>query len=732
MSSTTPRRALAVAALSLVLALPATSAASANDPNQPGTTSTLNQSVTPPAPNQPGTRSTLNQGAVAAGLRAYFVITAPNDTAGAKSAIPTNGGSVYASYDAIGVIVAHSSATDFATKMRAVTGVQQVGQTRTTDVPADAQNPPIPPAPTQTTPTASETSRYDMVNIGADKAWAVNQGSSSVTVGILDTGVDDQHYDLKANFDATKSASCAYGKLDTRAGSWRPVGDHGTHVAGTIAAAKNGIGMVGVAPKVKIAAVRVAEKGTQLFFPENTVCAFVFAGDQGFAVTNNSYYTDPWLFNCPSNADQAAILEGIKRAVAYSESKGVLNVAAAGNENYDLAHKTTDSTSPDDSTPTTRNVTDDCLSAPTELPGVVEVAALTSANKKSSYSNFGTGKISIAAPGDSVYSTLPGGGYGSMSGTSMASPHVAGVAALLKSVYPAATPADLRAKLAGQADDLACPSGDTRCTGTTAVNSFFGEGRTDAYEAVSTSTPPGNTVTVTNPGNQTGTVGTAVSLQIQAGSSGTNETLAYSATGLPAGLTINSSTGLISGTPTTAATSSVTVTVKDSTGATGTTTFGWTVDPTTGSCSGQQLGNPGFESGNTVWSATSGVIGSYTSQPARTGSYNAWLDGYGSTHTDSLSQSVTVPAGCKATLTFWLKITTNETTTSTAYDKLTVTAGSTTLASYSNLNTSSGYVQRTVDLSTFAGQTVTLKFTGSEDSSLQTSFVIDDTAVTLS
>ncbi len=239
-------------------------------------------------------------------------------------------------------------------------------------------------------------------------------------------------------------------------------------------------------------------------------------------------------------------------------------------------------------------------------------------------------------------------------------------------------------------------------------------------------------MTVTNPGNQTGTAGIAVSLQIQASSSGTNETLTYSATGLPAGLTINSSTGLISGTPTTAATSSVTVTVKDSTGATGTITFGWTVGPTTGGCSGQQLGNPGFESGNTVWSATSGVIGSYTSQPARTGSYNAWLDGYGGTHTDSLSQPVTVPAGCKATLTFWLKITTSETTTSTAYDKLTVTAGSTTLASYSNLNTSSGYVQRTVDLSTFAGQTVTLKFTGTEDSSLQTSFVIDDAAVTLS
>ena len=709
------RRALTAVALGLTLTAPVAGTALARDMADVG-------SGPKPAPAAAAK--------VAAGLRAYFVITAPNDTAGAKSAITSSGGTVYASYDAIGVIVAHSSSSTFASTMRNVTGVQKVGATRTTDVPADAANPPIPTLPSETTPTASETSRYDMTNIGADKAWAVNQGSAGVTVGILDTGVDDQHYDLKGNFDATRSASCAYGKLDTRAGSWRPVGEHGTHVAGTIAAAKNGKGMVGVAPKVHIAAVRVAEKDTQLFFPENTVCAFVFAGDQGFAVTNNSYYTDPWLFNCPSDVDQAAILEGIKRAVAYSENKGVLNVAAAGNKNYNLANKTTDTTSPDDSTPTTRNVTNDCLSAPTELPGVVEVAALTSSNTKSSYSNYGTGKINIAAPGDNVYSTVPGGGYQTMSGTSMASPHVAGVAALLKSVNPSATPADLRAKLAAQADDLACPTSDSRCTGTTAVNSFYGEGRTDAYEAVSTGTP-GNTVTVTNPGNQTGTVGTAASLQIQASSSGTTETLTYSATGLPTGLTINASTGLISGTQTTAASYNVTMTAKDSTGATGSTTFTWTINPGGGgTCSGQKLGNPGFESGNTVWTATAGVVDNSSSPAARTGNWKAWLDGYGSSHTDTLSQSVAVPSGCKATLTFWLKITTAETTTSVAYDKLTVTAGSTTLATYSNLNKTSDYVQKTFDLSQFAGQTVTIKFNGVEDSSLQTSFLIDDTALT--
>ncbi|MFJ8790687.1 M4 family metallopeptidase [Streptomyces sp. NPDC102462] len=242
-------------------------------------------------------------------------------------------------------------------------------------------------------------------------------------------------------------------------------------------------------------------------------------------------------------------------------------------------------------------------------------------------------------------------------------------------------------------------------------------------------TPPGNGVTVTNPGNQTSTVGTAVNLQVSA-SSTNGGSLSYAATGLPAGLSVNGSTGLISGTPTTAGSYSTTVTVTDSTGAKGTASFTWTVGSGGGCTSAQLLGNPGFESGSTTWTATSGVITNASGQAARTGSYKAWLDGYGSTHTDTLSQSVTVPAGCKATFTFYLHIDTAETTTSTQYDKLTVTAGSTTLATYSNLNAASGYSQKTFDLSSFAGSTVTLKFTGAEDSLYQTSFVVDDTAVT--
>ncbi|MFF7474025.1 M4 family metallopeptidase [Streptomyces sp. NPDC008092] len=246
-------------------------------------------------------------------------------------------------------------------------------------------------------------------------------------------------------------------------------------------------------------------------------------------------------------------------------------------------------------------------------------------------------------------------------------------------------------------------------------------------------TVPTSGVTVTNPGSQSSTVGTAVSLQISASSTNSGS-LTYAATGLPTGLSISSSTGAITGTPTTAGTYSTTVTVTDSTGATGTASFTWTVSSSGGggTCTSTQLlGNPGFESGNTTWTATSGVITNSSSEAARTGSYKAWLDGYGSTHTDTLSQSVTIPSGCTATtFTFYLHVDTAETTTSTQYDKLTVTAGSTTLATYSNLNAASGYVQKSFSLGSYAGSTVTLKFSGVEDSSLQTSFVVDDTAVT--
>ncbi|MEU5821517.1 M4 family metallopeptidase [Streptomyces sp. NPDC047803] len=245
-------------------------------------------------------------------------------------------------------------------------------------------------------------------------------------------------------------------------------------------------------------------------------------------------------------------------------------------------------------------------------------------------------------------------------------------------------------------------------------------------------TPPTNGVTVTNPGSQSSVVGTPVSLQVQASSTNSGS-LSYSASGLPTGVSINASTGVISGTPTTAKAYTTTVTVTDSTGTTGTATFAWTINTGGGGggCTAAQLlTNPGFESGNTGW-ANSDVINNDVREPAHGGSYTAWLNGWGSAHTDTLSQTVTIPAGCKATLSFYLHIDTTEFYAG-VYDKLTLTAGSKTLATYSNADAANGYAKKSFDLSSLAGQTVTLKFTGVEDAYLATNFVVDDTALTTS
>ena len=156
-----------------------------------------------------------------------------------------------------------------------------------------------------------------------------------------------------------------------------------------------------------------------------------------------------------------------------------------------------------------------------------------------------------------------------------------------------------------------------------------------------------------------------------------------------------------------------------------------TAPPAAACTPAQVITNGGFESGTSPWSqSSSGVITNRAGQTAHGGTSFAWLNGVGSTHTDSLAQSVTIPSGCSsATLTFWLHIDTAETTSSTAYDKLTAKIGTTTLATYSNVDKNTGYVRKSFDVSAFAGQTVNLTFTGTEDYSLQTSFVIDDVAL---
>ncbi len=337
--------------------------------------------------------------------------------------------------------------------------------------------------------------------------------------------------------------------------------------------------------------------------------------------------------------------------------------------------------------------------------------------------------------GVAVYQTYGGSGWAVYGGTSASAPIIASVYALAGTPGASDTPAAYPYSHTGNLNDVTSGSNGScsssvQCKAGPGWDGPTGLGTPNGTAAFTAGTPSGG-VTANNPGSQNGVVGTAAKLQLSA--SGGSGGYTWTATGLPAGLSISSG-GLISGTPTTAGTYSVTATAKDSSGATGSTTFSWTIAPTGGgTCSGQKLGNPGFENGTSPWTASSGVVStSSNGEPPHSGSYLAYLDGYGSAHTDTVSQSVTIPSGCHATLSYYLHVDTAETTTSTAYDKLTVKAGSTTLATYSNLNQANGYQLRTVDMSAYAGQTVTLTFTGTEDSSLQTSFCLDDTALTVS
>ena len=353
--------------------------------------------------------------------------------------------------------------------------------------------------------------QWDMQMIHATPkgSYKVEQGSPGVLVGVIDTGIDASHPDIAPNLDLGLSRNFTVDDpvIDGPCASDPdhscqdpPTVDedsHGTHVAGTIASPLNGIGIGGVAPRVRLVNLR-AGQDSGYFFLQPTVDALTFAADHGVDVVNMSFYIDPWLFNCAANpADspdqqqqQRTIIAATQRALAYAREHDVTLIAAEGNENTDLGHPTTDPTSPDypPDTAHTRTVDNSCLSLPTEGTGVIGVTALGRSGRKAYYSDYGIEQADVSAPGgddldfpgtsqygdpanlivgpypESVGRTDPDGDgpavpdidangnpttpfvirddsggkpsyYQYIEGTSMAAPHATGVAALIVSRY---------------------------------------------------------------------------------------------------------------------------------------------------------------------------------------------------------------------------------------------------------------------------------------------------------
>jgi len=465
----------------------------------------------------------------AAAQQTYLVLY--NQASVAADAITAAGGTLVYSYDAIGVAIASSDNPTFASDVgqdNRVEGASATASfgTRLSDDTGDTGTSSETATPSTPAPGMDNLSglQWDMNQIHAFEAHNITGGSSSVVVGDIDTGLDFTHPDLAPNVDFSNSVSCIGGVPNQKPSAWMDDNGHGTHTAGTIAAAKNGIGIVGVAPNVKIAGIKAGD-ANGFFFPEAVVCAFMWAGTHHIQVTNNSYFADPFLFNCRNDPVQRAIWKAERRAIRFAIQQGTVVVAAEGNQADDLAHPTADATSPDNATPVVRTVHNDCAVVPVEVPGVVGVTADGNLQLKSFYSSYGMGTVQVIAPGgDSVLqrtaaapngrvlSTWPaalfnkclrkvtdpsGATYCYLQGTSMASPHVAGVAALIMSLG-VTSPGAVTAKLTGTADPMACPpdlsiyaffpaldnGAPQVCQGGTGYNSFNGHGQVNALTAV--------------------------------------------------------------------------------------------------------------------------------------------------------------------------------------------------------------------------------------------------------
>jgi subtilisin family serine protease len=380
--------------------------------------------------------------------RTFVVLFDPSaSTEQATQSIQAAGGSVERLNAAIGVATVRSTNAGFAGDARSRPGIQGAAADRSIgQVPAESRThreraeierlqaqrdagrgtgpAPAPNAATPGDPLASLQWDMQAIHATVDGSYRVQQGTRDVRVGIIDTGVDGSHPDIAPNFDRGLSRNFTVddpvidGACDTDPdGSCEDPADvdedgHGTHVAGTIAAPLNGLGIAGVAPRADIVNLR-AGQDSGYFFIQPVVDALTYAGDHGIDVVNMSFYIDPWLYNCAANpadtpeqqAEQQTIIEATQRALAYARQRNVTLVAADGNEATDLGRPDSDATSPDYPPDAAhgRTVDDSCLSMPTEGEGVIGVTATGPSGRKAYYSNYGTEQADVAAPGGDFY-----------------------------------------------------------------------------------------------------------------------------------------------------------------------------------------------------------------------------------------------------------------------------------------------------------------------------------------
>ncbi|MGH2386024.1 MAG: S8 family serine peptidase, partial [Candidatus Limnocylindria bacterium] len=345
-----------------------------------------------------------------------------------------------------------------------------------------------------------EALQWDMDQINTPEAHDVQAGARSVDVGILDSGVDGRHPDFIVD-GAGSNVDCARGRnsvmfvpLGPGVGNPDPCADnqfHGTHVAGTVAAQANGIGIVGVAPNVTLVPVKVCDTSGYCY-ASGVVDGITYAGDAQLDVVNMSFFVDDnefqesTEFKCSSDATQRAFRQAVERALQYAREQGVTPVAALGNSDQDLAHPVDDDGQP---------ISNECEVVPAETQGVIGTMSLGRESEKAGYSNYGSGMTDVAAPGGNgttgdctttILSTLPADAYGCIQGTSMASPHAAGVAALIVSEF---------GKLGSDGDVKLSPTKveamlqrTTVDIGLAGYDECFGNGRIDALRAVTADT----------------------------------------------------------------------------------------------------------------------------------------------------------------------------------------------------------------------------------------------------